>query len=283
MTSDEQQATIFVENQSYNLDITHPNFKEVVELAELGELTQEQYDTFLKLADVPKAVEEYCHQEPDGINIQIKDGVVLWHGRPIHNNMTERLLALMRDGAPTKFFIRFLNNLMQNPGWLSDGWERDSVESVYDFLKHNNMPLTHDGCFIAYKAVRADRKDKYSGTFDNSDGAVVQMKSNEVCHDRKAACAKGLHVGTKEYATDFASDNDVLLRVKVNPAHVVSVPEDANHAKCRVSEYKVLCEEARAEPLTKSYYDSSEYETVDDCDDDDCDDYDDYDDDDCEY
>ena len=43
-----------------------------------------------------------------------------------------------------------------------------------------NLPVTEDGCFLAYKAVRSDFKDKWRGTFGNSVGQVCEMRRAKV-------------------------------------------------------------------------------------------------------
>lgn len=115
------------------------------------------------------------------------------------------------------------------------------------------MPITYDGCFLAYKSVRNDYKDLYSGTFDNSVGSVCSIPRNKVNANRDEGCGAGLHVGAFDYAKSygginvdedgFGGDNDGgnhLMICKVNPRDVVSVPTDSKFQKLRTCRYEVV-------------------------------------------
>ena len=82
--------------------------------------------------------------------------------------------------------------------FLNPRWE--SIQQLGNFLRHNNFPLTEDGCFLGYKAINPDWTDIHSGEIDNSIGTTVTMPRAEVTFDPELACSAGLHVGTYEYA-----------------------------------------------------------------------------------
>jgi len=73
---------------------------------------------------------------------------------------------------------------------------------------------------------------------NNRPGNVVEIPRSYVETSREYGCAQGLHVGSFEYAKDFA--DGALVSVSVNPRDVVSVPSDQDYQKCRVSRYEVL-------------------------------------------
>jgi hypothetical protein len=54
-----------------------------------------------------------------------------------------------------------------------------------------------------------------------------------------------LHVATFDYAQKFASGDDRLVEVHVDPSDVVCVPEDYNGTKMRVCAFKVVAETKR--------------------------------------
>ena len=132
-----------------------------------------------------------------------------------------------------------------------------SVVELYNFLQHKYLPITPDGCFIAYKGltkysgpestdkmgrklVSGDLVDKYTGkSYRNNVGDKNSMHRRNVDDDANRGCSEGLHVGSLEYATEYASGGDVVL-CKIDPANVVSVPHDCNCQKVRVSEYEVV-------------------------------------------
>jgi hypothetical protein len=65
---------------------------------------------------------------------------------------------------------------------------------------------------------------------------VVRMARHEVQDDPYNSCSTGLHVGTFNYARGFG---DTRIRVRINPADVVSVPHDGAGEKIRVCVLRV--------------------------------------------
>jgi hypothetical protein len=109
------------------------------------------------------------------------------------------------------------------------------------FLEVNDMPITPDGHFLTYKAVTSDYKDFHTGKFDNSIGAKPEMPRHEVDDNRAITCSRGLHAANKDYASSFGGTGHLMV-CKVNPKDVVSIPNDYNNAKMRVSKYEVIDE-----------------------------------------
>jgi hypothetical protein len=136
----------------------------------------------------------------------------------------------MADGLPVEPLVNFLKNLLANPS-------KRSIEELYKFLEHKNMPITDDGCFLGYKGVRDDYMDVHSGRFDNHPGKVHEMPRSKVDDDFRRGCSYGFHVGSLEYATGWGPRTVI---VKVNPKDVVSVPEDCNWQKLRTAKYEVI-------------------------------------------
>lgn len=166
----------------------------------------------------------------------IENGVVYRNGLPVHNVVAERIVDFLDNGLPFEPLVLFLENLLSNPS-------ARAVAEGYEFLEHKNLPLTDDGHFLAYKSVRADYKDKYSGTIDNSVGNVVEVPRNTVDDNREHECSYGLHVGALAYSGPngwYHSVGDNVIIVKVNPRDIVSVPRDHKAQKLRVSRYEVI-------------------------------------------
>jgi len=153
-----------------------------------------------------------------------------FEGEAIPADINSRILSMAAAGKdPTPLFL-FWERLKRNPSMRS-------VEQLYSFLKHGNIPITKDGCFLAYKGVKNDYTDGHSGTVDNRPGTVNKMSRNKVSDDPRTACHYGFHVGAYGYAGTF-SQRTVIC--KVDPEHVVCVPYDHNGQKMRVCEYKVI-------------------------------------------
>lgn len=149
---------------------------------------------------------------------------------PVPEAIRRRIMKLSTEGKSPDPILRFYDRLQRNPS-------KRSVDQLFPFLEKLNIPITKDGCFLAYKSVRNDYMDKHSGTISNKPGTTVKLPRNLVSDDPREACHFGLHVGAPGYASNFA---DKLMVVKVDPEFVVCVPYDASQEKMRVCEYKVI-------------------------------------------
>ena len=147
--------------------------------------------------------------------------------------MSRRMVQMLQEGFSIEPLVNFMDNLMQNPS-------HRSVNELYGFLEKNNLPITPDGHFLAYKRVRDNYFDVHSGTMDNSVGKIVEMPRNEVDDNANNTCSSGLHFCSQEYLTSFGGDRTVI--VKINPRDVVSIPNDYNNSKGRACRYEVIGE-----------------------------------------
>jgi hypothetical protein len=140
---------------------------------------------------------------------------------------------MLQEDFPIDPLANFMDNLMTNPS-------KRAVTELYGFLEVNNLPITPDGCFLAYKKVNAEYKDCHSNTIDNSVGQVVEMERNAVDDNFNNTCSSGLHFCSREYLDHFYGDH--IMIVKINPRDVVSFPRDYNNSKGRCCRYEVIGE-----------------------------------------
>ena len=192
-------------------------------------------DELLSLIDKTVAIRDFTSES--GL-IEVKDGCVLYDGEEVHNSLTERLLAFMGEELPVKPLINFMEKMMLNPSYAAR-------RELFDFLEHKNLPLTEDGDFLAYKAVKHNYADKWSGSYDNTVGTVAKMKRFAVDDDRNHGCSAGLHAGTLEYVQSYGSfhdspESDKVIIIKISPENVVSVPHCSDCQKLRTCEYTVV-------------------------------------------
>ena len=246
--------TLVLNNRTYQVLPDHINYKMILEA-----LPKATADELLNIVDVEKAVATFS----DGL-VEIKNGQVLYENEVVHGSISKRILEFMSKGLPFQPLVNFLNNLMENPSMQSQ-------KELYDFLEHENLAITSDGHFLAYKAVRSDFKDKYRGTFDNSIGNVVTMQRAKVDDDRARGCSDGLHAGALNYVAGYGSveNGDRIVIVKINPRDVVSVPSDCNCEKLRTCRYEVVAEYEGEliKPLYSSDFSYDEHNDYDDDDD----------------
>jgi len=181
-----------------------------------------------------ESVEEYV-KHVDNARVAYTNGKVFIDGEELHHRIVERINDFRKQGLPFEPILAFIENIQDNPSY-------GAQQELYDFLEHKDLALTEDGYFLAYKAIREDFTDKYTGKFDNSPGRRVSMQRARVDDDRRHACSNGLHVGAIGYVNSYGWGDDKVVIVKVNPKDVVSVPLDSSCQKCRVCEYLVLRE-----------------------------------------
>jgi hypothetical protein len=166
--------------------------------------------------------------------LTVVGSTVFHNGIPTHSTLCMKLIAMLDAGFDATPWANFFNNLQKNPS-------EESKQALYGFLEKWQVPFTEDGCFIAFKYVRDDYKDAYTGKFDNTPGQTVKMLRIDVDSDPDQTCSYGLHVAASHYLNGY-TPSDKIVACKVNPAHVVAIPSDYQHSKMRVCEYTVLCD-----------------------------------------
>ena len=190
-------------------------------------------DEILRLLDTGSKIEEYSE---GAIKVDTDSGIVTIDDTEVHDSITDRIVEFCRKDIPYLPLLAFWRNIQENPS-------AESKRHLFLFLEANKMPITTDGCFIAYKVVNynktRDLVDCYTGNFCNNVGSVVTMDRENVNPDRDTTCSRGLHVAAYEYVKDNFSGN-VIVEVKVNPRDVVAVPTDYNNQKMRVCRYEVM-------------------------------------------
>ena len=233
--SDSGVVNAFVGGEAYTFDKNHHNYNALIRHLKSGNV-----EHFEAAYDVASSVEHFC----DGY-VHVKNGTLNWNGIPMPELFTDRILDMKKEGFDFDSMLNFMCNLNDNP---SD----KSILELFDFMQNKNLPITQDGHFLAYKAVRPDFKDIYSGSIDNSVGEVVEVDRSKVDSNRNRHCGAGLHVGAIDYVTSYGgisldnhdnNDSDggnQIVICKVNPADVVSVPSDAKFQKLRACRYEVV-------------------------------------------
>jgi len=217
--------TVVIDNQSYSIGHEHPNYMSIKEC-----LVNNDPEGIKALIDIPTSILNYT----DG-DVDIKDGILSYQEEVIHNSLTSRIMTMMRNGFPFQPMLKFLENVLNNPS-------NRAVQELYTFLEHKNLPITEDGCFLSYKALRKDYTDKWTGEINNSIGSVVEMHRRKVDDNCNTGCSDGLHVGAIEYVEGYRCEynEDRVVIVKVNPKDVVSVPTDSECQKVRCCRYEVV-------------------------------------------
>jgi len=215
-------------------------FKEVLDIIESRE-----WDRLDVVLDLEKDVEEKV-REVDGLHVEGEHAY--YRGEQLDRTLSNKIVSLVRSGSrDLTRFTRFVERIMENPS-------RISRNELYSFLEYKELPILDDGRFLAYKGVRANYTDKWSGKFDNTTGAINSMPRRDVDDDRGQHCSYGFHVGSYDYAKGFMGDDGRLMFVAIDPKNVVSIPDDCQAQKCRVCEYEVVGEDHELVELRKPEY-----------------------------
>ncbi len=216
-------VTVVIDGKPHTISKTHVTYQKVVDAIKASD-----WDTVKNIIDPVKVVLNY-----GAGNISIQGEKLFWKGQPFAGVLATRMITMLQDGFTVEPMVNFMHNLMKNPS-------KRSVDELYGFLEKNNLPITPDGHFLAYKKVRHNFLDVHSGTMDNSPGTIVEMERNMVDDNKDQTCSTGLHFCGMSYLSHFGGERTVI--VKVNPADVVSIPSDYNGAKGRACRYEVIGE-----------------------------------------
>tara|TARA_R110000822_G_scaffold209292_2_gene345221 strand:+ start:856 stop:1671 length:816 start_codon:yes stop_codon:yes gene_type:complete len=218
-------ATIITDDETLTVPFSHMAFNRVKEALGLGD-----YEEAINLSNAAKVVDDFGNGD-----IYVRDGVVYYKDKELHNSITKRIKDMISNGHDSEAMLTFLGNLMDNTSGRA-------IKELYRFLECNNLPITEDGCFLAYKNVRSNYRDKHSDTYDNTVGSVCEMPRNEVMDDPSQTCSTGLHFCSMEYLTSMWGTSGHTMIIKINPADVVSIPLDYNNSKGRCCKYEVIAE-----------------------------------------
>lgn len=219
-----QTITLFLDGKQHVMNNSAPLFNALFEALKANDVTG-----IRRSLEVKKSIAEF-----EGGKFKLYDNDTLYYnGAEVRHCMVERILAMYKAGVDASPMMRFLENLLTNPS-------QDSQNELYLFLEHNNLPITDDGHFLAYKYVTSDYKDCYSQTLDYRVGNTIEMPRSEVDANRHNTCSRGLHFCSREYIGDMSYGGRRLMVIKINPRDVVSIPSDYNNSKGRCCKYYFL-------------------------------------------
>lgn len=217
-----ESVTIIYNGQTYSVQKGSPQFLPLKKA-----LIEDDWDEIPRHLTVSKSLNAWAKGK---FSINEATEVFSYDGRELPQDINERIIAMATAGEDPTPLLRFYERLQRNPSMRS-------VEQLYPFLKHQGIPITKDGCFLAYKGVNQNYTDAYTGKVDNSPGVVNKMPRNQISDDPRHACHEGYHVGSRGHASGYGSR---MIVCKIDPEHVVCVPYDSHHEKMRVCEYKVV-------------------------------------------
>lgn len=229
--------TVFANGKPYTVNRTAKIFN-----AALEAVKNDNVELFLQVVNTKDTV-----VQKSGGKVRIENGNLMFGDRVVTGLISARVFDMMELGLSIDPMLAFIENLMKNPS-------KRAVDELFGFIEACDLPITEDGHFLAYKRVREDYLDVYSGTMDNSVGKIVEMERNLVDEDKSRTCSAGLHFCSYEYLKHFSGERIVV--VKINPADVVAIPIDYNNSKGRTCRYEVVEEMEVEDNLPKKRLDT---------------------------
>lgn len=223
--NDSQITVIFSNGESAVWSANHPDFHEIEKLCELNAWAEVQV-----LHNVAKAVLKN--------EVTIEDNLLNVAGAVVNLSTTSnpifQFIELLRKKGVVDTEIErikpFLQNMFENPFI-------NAVTEIYDYCKAMDFEITDDGCFLAYKNVRADLGSIYdNGRTKHVIGEYTEEKMYDT--NRENHCSAGLHFCSKGYLQHYPGQ--VTIIVKVNPKDVVSIPTDYQFMKGRCRKYMTV-------------------------------------------
>jgi hypothetical protein len=214
------QTKVFTKDQ--------PEYQRAVDL-----IKSEQVD---KLGDLLNETKEKVEKAYAPQGFEVRDGVVFVNGEDLPVSLSRYIINFAEQNLPVKPILKFWERLRNNPSY-------HSVQRLFECLEHNHHPICEDGRFLGWKCIRSDWTDKRTGTFDNSVGSDPSVPRNRVDDNHDVDCSYGLHVSSYNYASQvFYGPGNRVIEVLVDPADVVSVPNDYGFQKMRICKYHVVRE-----------------------------------------
>jgi hypothetical protein len=230
--------TVFHNGEIYAATDIHANWASIVQGAINGDAS------VIELFDIGQTAQTRFERLSD--RVTVKNGTVFFDSEPVHNALTEQVVRFIQSGVEDFTpLINFFEKVESNPN-------DHSRTQLFEWLNVHDFTILPNGNFVGYKGVKVENGEYFSishgtaisdgvehtGAIPNPIGAVVEMPRGNVQHDPSVGCHTGLHVGTWNYAHDFAQG--AVLKVEVNPRDVVSVPTDCGFQKLRTCRYNVL-------------------------------------------
>lgn len=224
--------TVLIDGTPYTVDKTHTQAEPLLEA-----LRDNNVEQILNIIDTLNRVNDWASEKIGNIEI-LGDETVIYKGEVLKNAVADRIIDWMHMGLEPTPLVNFLDRVMENPSYTAR-------QELLLFIEHSDMPLLEDGRFTAYKIVRNDYYDLYSGTFRNAVGDKPTMERGDVDDNRERTCSAGLHFCSAKYVPHYGTireGGDRLMLVAVDPADVVSIPSDYNNSKGRACSYEVIAE-----------------------------------------
>jgi len=142
-------VTVYVQSKPYCINKQAHNYNLVIEAI--------QYEDILKVEQAVNTKENIINKLKGKSGIRIEGKQIYFGDRLIEGLISSRIFEMLALGLDVQPMVNFLDNMLQNPS-------KRAVDELFGFMEACTLPITPDGCFLAYKRVRENYFDCHSGT-----------------------------------------------------------------------------------------------------------------------
>lgn len=236
-----ESLTIIINDKPYAVTSNHSNYQDILDIAR--GITEASEDVLMELIKPVIKLQRVVGSDGSGFFLEGSQVTCKIDGEdfPLPASLANEVLEVFSDKGNLAPLMNFVKRLACNP-------RKEVIDELWGFISSCGLAITEGGKFLAYKNVREDFKDAYTGTMDNSPGSHLTMPRWKVEHDPQRTCAAGLHFAAWGYLSHYASGRKTVI-LSIDPADVVSIPTDYNNMKGRACAYTVLREVEQPEEL----------------------------------
>jgi len=128
---------LFIDNKPFKFERGSMQYAKILEKFDLPEDEQD--------AAIRQVIQKTSpNAEKNGFKISPES--VSYLGEELPESLADKVRDIHEEGLPLSLFEKFWENLQLNPS-------SSSVRELYEFLSYKELPLTEDGCFLAYKGL----------------------------------------------------------------------------------------------------------------------------------
>lgn len=236
----EANLTVYAAAEQITIPSDSPDYGRALELIDQGRMAEAFAIAQSYRAEAQKAQAALKMMHGAAATVEIVHGQLLVNGVATSGVATDKILSFAKRKLPVKAMMAFVARLQKNPSYRAR-------EDMFAWIDANNMPITPDGCFLAFKIVREDYWDIYTGsTFLHTVGSVIEMPREQVDDNPNNTCSAGAHFCGEGYLPYYGTGvGNRIVVLKIAPEDVVAFPYDYNLAKGRAYKYEVIDEMSR--------------------------------------
>lgn len=236
-----KQLVVTLNGKSYLILKTDPGYEKIYNSVKTGtpsgiESLLGEYG-YIKTA-TKKIVKEFNKKSKNSKIPKLKvdnNGNITVSKLTFNNKLTKKIADWFYSGYDITAYYKLLDKIARNPDNIIQS-------GLLDFIAANDLPITTNGTFLAYKVTRSDGYDHHSGTILYEVGKCVEMDREKVDSSRGVCSGRGLYFASINYYKYHLGDDTSSKRflVEVDPMDVVSIPTTYENSKGRCCKMKVV-------------------------------------------